>query len=84
MKRVLGFVSKNRHLASRLVFEMKQRDFDEMSSAMLEILRGLGKLGVSFSLDHVENLKMDIADLQHFKIRFVKFDADTLLQSSSE
>jgi len=81
MKRLLGFVSKNRALAPRLIFEIKQKDFDQMPPALLEIVRGLGTLGCSFSLDHVHNLKMDIQDLQHFKIRFVKIDANTLLNS---
>lgn len=78
MKRLLNFIAKNRDLAGRMVFEIRQSDFDSMPSALLEILRGMGKLGCSFSLDHVENLKMDIADLQHFKIRFVKFEASRL------
>lgn len=84
MQRLLGFIKQNRDLAKRLVFEMKQKDFDAMSPALLDVLRGLGKLGVSFSLDHVENLKMDIADLQHFKIRYVKFAAQKLIASSSD
>ncbi|MEM7650468.1 MAG: EAL domain-containing protein [Pseudomonadota bacterium] len=79
MKRLLGFVSKNRDLAPRLIFEIRQHDFNDMSPALLEIMRGLGTLGCSFSLDHVESLKMDIADLQHFKIRFVKVAAQKLL-----
>ncbi len=82
MKRLLGFVSKNRNLAPRLVFEIQQRDFDEMPPALLEIMRGLGRLGCSFSLDHVETLKIDIQDLQHFKIRFVKFAAEKLKANS--
>jgi len=83
MKRLLGFVSKNRDLAPRLVFEIRQRDFDDMPPALLEIMRGLGKLGCSFSLDHVETLKIDIHDLQHFKIRFVKFAANKLNASNN-
>lgn len=83
MKRLLGFVSKNRDLAPRLVFEIRQHDFDNMTPALLEIMRGLGTLGCSFSLDHVETLKIDIADLLHFKIRFVKFAANKLKADAS-
>lgn len=81
MQRLLGFLSKNRDLAPRMVFEIRQSDFNAMSNAMLDVIRGLGKLGCNFSLDHVEDLKMDIADLQHFKIRFVKFPAQSLINS---
>ena len=84
MKRLLSFVSKNRDLAPRMIFEIRQSDFNAMSSALLEIMRGLGTLGCSFSLDHVESLKLDIADLQHFKIRFVKINAQKLLSVSSD
>ena len=84
MKRLLSFVSKNRDLAPRMIFEIRQSDFNAMSSALLEIMRGLGTLGCSFSLDHVDSLKLDIADLQHFKIRFVKINAQKLLSISGD
>lgn len=84
MKHLLSFLSRHRELAPRMVFEIRQSDFDAMSPAMLDVLRGLGKLGVSFSLDHVENLKIDVADLQHFKIRFVKVSAKHLLTSLAQ
>ena len=84
MKRLLSFVSKNRDLAPRMIFEIRQSDFNAMPSGLLEIMRGLGTLGCSFSLDHVESLKLDIADLQHFKIRFVKIDAQKLLSISGD
>ena len=82
MKRLLGFVAKNRELAPRLIFEIRQRDFDDMPPALLEIMRGLGRLGCSFSLDHVGSLQIDVADLQHFKVRYVKIDAAQLLAAA--
>lgn len=82
MKRLLNFVAKNRELAPRLVFEIRQRDFDAMPAALLEIMRGLGTLGCSFSLDHARSLHIDVADLQHFKVRYVKIDAVHLLAAA--
>ena len=84
MKRLLGFLAKNRDLAPRMVFEMKHSDFVDLPPALLEIIRGLGTLGCSLSLDHAPHLEMDIEDLQNFKVRFVKIDAKKLLASSSE
>ncbi|MCB9982357.1 MAG: EAL domain-containing protein [Rhodospirillales bacterium] len=81
MKRLLGFVAKNRELAPRLVFEIRQSDFDAMEPALLEIMRGLGALGCSFSLEQVDNLQIDVADLMHFKVRYVKIDTAQLLQA---
>lgn len=80
MSRLLAFLSKNRGLASRLVFEVQQQDFDDMHPAVLEILRGLGTLGCAFSLDHVTNLNFDLKFLQVLKVRFVKVDAKLLKQ----
>lgn len=78
MKRLLGFLTKNRPLARRLVFEMAQNEFANAPAGVLEIIKGLGKLGCSFSLDHVSDLEFDIYDLQDYKIRYVKIDAKRL------
>jgi len=79
MKGLLQFLARNRRLAPRLVFEIRQADFDELSIPLLQILDGLGKLGCAFSLDHVRREEPDIALLQKYKVRFVKFDAAWML-----
>ena len=83
MRRLLGFISTNRDLAPRLVFEICQSDFDDMQPAVLEILRGLGKLGCSLSLDHIEHYDFDIPLLTALKVRFVKFEAKMLIEKGS-
>lgn len=82
MKRLLGFLSQNKHLAPRLVFEIGQSDFEELPPALLEIIKGLGTLGCSFSLDHVEHMEFDILDLQRFQVRFVKLHTAMLLEAA--
>lgn len=82
MHRVLGFISKHRDLAPRLVFEIPQAQFEDMPPALLEILRGMGKLGCSFSLGHIKNHDLNVADLQRFKVRFIRIDAKTFLEKS--
>lgn len=84
MRRLLGFINVNRNLASKLVFEIRQQDFDDMQPALLEILRGLGKLGCSLSLDHITHEQFDIALLQAMKVRFIKFNASELLAKARE
>ncbi|MBP7721267.1 MAG: EAL domain-containing protein [Alphaproteobacteria bacterium] len=79
LKTLLGFLAKNRHLAPRLVMEIATPQFKALDAASREILRGLGKLGCSVSLDHVDVLDFEIADLQKFYIRFIKIEARTLL-----
>ncbi len=82
MKQLLGFLSQKRYLAPRLIFEIQQKEFDDMSPAILEILRGLGRLGCAISIDHVTSLDFDIKFLQVLKVRFVKIDAAELLNHS--
>jgi cyclic-di-GMP phosphodiesterase TipF (flagellum assembly factor) len=82
MNHLLGFLARNRKLAPRLVFEIRQKDFDDMQPAILEILRGLGRLGCALSLDHVEHFNFDLKFLQVLKVRFVKIDAQTLLKKA--
>ncbi len=82
MQRLLAFVSKNRALAPRLIFEIRQSDFEDLHPALLEVLKGLGTLGCSFSLDHVQSLDFDISELQRFKVRFIKIDKAQLMAHS--
>ncbi len=79
MKELLEFLAKNRELAPRLIFEIPQNDFENLSMPVLQILGGLGKLGCAFSLDHVRQEEPDIALLQKYKIRFVKLDSAWML-----
>lgn len=79
MKDLLSFAARHRALAPRLIFEMKHADFDSLSIPVLQIIDGLGKIGCSFSLDHVNVEKLDVALLQKYKVRFVKVDAQRLI-----
>jgi cyclic-di-GMP phosphodiesterase TipF (flagellum assembly factor) len=79
MKRLLGFVAENRHLAPRLVFELPHAQYTALESPLREILRGLGRLGCAVSLDHVGNMEFDIADLQKHYVKFIKIGARTML-----
>lgn len=79
LKKLLGFLAENRHLSPRLVLEIAHQQFRALDAASREILRGLGKLGCSVSLDHIGMLDFDIADLQKYNVRFIKIAARTLM-----
>ncbi|MBL4805630.1 MAG: EAL domain-containing protein, partial [Alphaproteobacteria bacterium] len=83
MEVFLAFMAKNRDLAPRMIFEIRQSDYESMPTKLLEVMRALGRLGCSFSLDHVQDLNINIADLQHFKVRFIKIEAAKLLNATS-
>lgn len=82
MKHLLTFLAKNKELAPRLIFEIPKRDYDALSPPLLEIIKGLSTLGCALSLDHVDNLDLDIGDLLRFKVRFVKIDAALLVRAA--
>lgn len=79
MGKLLAFLKNHKHLAHRLILEIRQDDFEDMQPAVLEILRGLGRLGCNLSLDHVERLDFDIKFLQVLKVRYVKIEAKTFI-----
>lgn len=80
MKRLLAFLQNNRHLAPRLVFEMAQRDFLALNDTTKKVIQGLGTLGCAFSIDHVERQHFDIEALASLKVRFVKMNAQRLIE----
>ena len=84
MGRLLSFLSKNKELAAQLVFEMKQKEFHDVPIPILQIINGLGKIGCSFSLDHVETLDEDISDLQSFRVRYLKINAQLLTAAAND
>lgn len=81
MKRLLNFLSQNRDLAPRLVFEMQQRDFQNLKPALLEIMRGISRLGCAFAMDNTHHFEFDIRLLQVLNVRFIKIPAQALLKS---
>lgn len=80
---LLAFLPQNRDLVPRLVFEIQHQDFVNMAVPNLQILSGLARLGVKFSLDHVQSLDIDIPDLQRFNVRYVKAPAQMFLKAKA-
>ncbi len=83
MDALLGFVRENKELASKLSFEIRQRDLASASADVTKILRGLAQLGCCLSLDHVTSFSFNSARMKELNIRFVKVDAMDLLHKSS-
>ncbi len=83
MSDLVDFLSDNEHLAQRLVLEMKQADFNEVEDQIWPLMMGLAKLGCRFSLDEVTDFDMDAQHLKQRSIRFVKVDADVIIDRVS-
>ncbi len=81
---LVEFISLNRALAPRLVFELAQTDLATMNADVLPILDGLSKLGCRFSMDQVRSLNVNFSRLNARHIRFVKIDAALLVREIKE
>ncbi len=80
----IEFLEGNRALAKHLVFEFGQADFARWSEAGALLLDRLAFLGCRFSLDRVENLDLDVAELAARHVAFIKVEGDLLLDTFEE
>lgn len=81
---LVEFIAQNKTLAPRLMFELCQTDLSTMSPDTLPVLAGLSTLGCRFSMDQVKTLSFDFAHLEARHIRFIKVDANLLVQEMKE
>lgn len=75
----LDFLEANRVLAPSLMLEFKQRTFRQLGAVEREHLAALAQRGFRFSIDHVEDLRMEPRDLADRGVRFIKVPASLLL-----
>jgi cyclic-di-GMP phosphodiesterase TipF (flagellum assembly factor) len=80
----LEFLSDNKDMAGSLIFELGQSAFNQRGATEARNMAKLADLGFRFSLDKVSNLEFDFADLSRADVKFVKINADLLLQQLEE
>ncbi|OGN43291.1 MAG: diguanylate phosphodiesterase [Caulobacterales bacterium RIFCSPHIGHO2_01_FULL_70_19] len=76
----LDFLSENRDLNQALIFELGQAVFDARGAVEARNMAKLADLGFRFSIDKVQTLDLDFADLQRSDVKFVKIAADLLIE----
>lgn len=76
----LDFLSQNRDLKDALIFELGQATFDARGAIEARNMAKLADLGFRFSIDKVQTLDLDFADLQRSDVRFIKVAADLLIE----
>ena len=76
----LQFLGDNRDLNQSLIFELGQAVFDARGAAEARNMAKLADLGFRFSIDKVQTLDLDFADLQRSDVKFVKVAADLLIE----
>ena len=80
----VSFMQANKTLAGSLFFEFSQATVESMGPMEQESLGALTDLGFRFSMDRVNDLKVDFQKLAGRGFRFVKVAADTLLKRSAK
>lgn len=80
----IEFLEGNRSLAAHLVFEFGQADFARWSEAGARLLDRLASLGCRFSIDQVESLEFDAAELTARHVAFIKIEGALLLDAVEE
>ncbi len=75
----LEYMHHNRDLAAHIVFEFDQPAVLKAGQKGEENLLYLASLGFALSMDHVETLAMDFAQLKNLGFRYVKVRAETLV-----
>jgi cyclic-di-GMP phosphodiesterase TipF (flagellum assembly factor) len=75
----LDYMQANRDLAGQIVFEFAQDALIKAGAKGEENLAFLSSLGFALSMDHVENLAVDLAKLKRIGFRHLKLNARTLL-----
>ncbi|WP_297934074.1 EAL domain-containing protein [uncultured Brevundimonas sp.] len=76
----LDFLSQNRDLKDALIFELGQATFEARGASEARNMAKLADLGFRFSIDKVQTLDLDFADLQRSDVRFIKIAADLLIE----
>ncbi len=72
------FMQANEEFASRLIFEIRQEDFQSLDDDVIEQLGKLGRRGFGFSLDHVVSVDDNLMDMNRHHCQFVKMDMSLL------
>jgi len=77
---LLDFLIQNRDLKEALIFELGKATFDARGAIEARNMAKLADLGFRFSIDKVQTLDLDFADLQRSDVRFIKVAADLLIE----
>ncbi len=75
----LDFATSNKNVADVLILEFSQEDVAQMGVMELESLSALAEIGFKFSVDRIDDMKMDFKSLAQRGFKFAKLHADYLI-----
>ena len=80
----LDFMRQNKDLSNALIFELGQKAFRDRGAKESRSMGKLADLGFRFSMDKVNDLDLDYADLARADVKFVKIGANVMLEALTE
>jgi cyclic-di-GMP phosphodiesterase TipF (flagellum assembly factor) len=80
---ILGYLEANRALAPSLVLELPQSAYRSLNPAELLSLSMLAERGFRFSLDRIQDFRLDPRGLHDRGIRFMKVPAELMLNKEA-
>lgn len=75
MRPFLEFAANNQTLCNKLVFELSQADIRSGGTATMMVLGQIGRLGIRFSMDRLEDLEIEVDLLAAHHFGFIKVEA---------
>lgn len=75
----LQFMTENRDLSGAVIFEIRADRFETRSRTMRDNMDKLTALGFRFSIDHADDVGLDLPRLQSAGVRFVKINGNHLI-----
>jgi cyclic-di-GMP phosphodiesterase TipF (flagellum assembly factor) len=80
---ILGYLEANRALAPSLVLELPQSAYRAFGTTELNSMSSLSERGFRFSLDKLQDFRIDPRGLAERGVRFIKVPADVLLNQDT-
>ena len=77
----LDFLRRNSDLSGALIFELSRAAFEGRSAVAARNMARLSDYGFRFSLDGVEDLSVDLAELQRAGVRYLKVAGTRLIEA---
>jgi cyclic-di-GMP phosphodiesterase TipF (flagellum assembly factor) len=80
---ILGYLEANRALAPSIVLELPQSAYRSLGAAELNSMSQLTERGFRFSLDKIQDFRIDPRGLSERGVRFIKVPAELLLSKET-
>lgn len=83
VEQFVALLDANRAIADALCFAIPQQSFKLLGAQEKMVLQQLSRIGVTYTLTHVANLRFDFAEIEGLGFKSVRFDATRFLRQPS-